>query len=101
MIMTDTSKIMLQNYSHLVGGSIVRKRRSHNYIVSNYKLTWAREDVVPATSAFLCSLVRWCDMTGLILAPASLDRRELPGLIGSHGEARLGRPAPAPDTADI
>ena len=36
-------------------------------------------------------------MTGDILAPASLDLRELPGLMGSQGDWRLGRP----DTADI
>ena len=51
-------------------------------------LTWARLELVPAARAFLCSLVRWWETTGDILAPApaSLDLRELPGLMGSHGD---------------
>ena len=61
-------------------------------------LTWAKLEVVPAARAFLWSLVRWWLMTGLILAPASLLRRLLPGEMGSHaGDCMACRP----DIADI
>ena len=52
----------------------------------NLIVTWARLELVPAARAFLWSLLRCCDTTGDILAPASLDLRELPGLMGSHGD---------------